>query len=231
MTIDRNKLTEPFPDTAIKQRQGGGNRSLSYVEGHTVIHRLIAATDNTYSFRVLKIDTRDVSTQRGTATLVMATVELEIPGLGARQHIGVQMVNDAGGEDLVKGAITDALKKAATLFGVGLELYGPDYASGELPEASQRASRPSPPLGQDVRPHEPAAPAGAATANFVTPAQIKFAMKLATDAALSDDDMRGVINEMTGKASIKEMTVREASDLISWLKAQVPEPQPALAGV
>jgi recombination DNA repair RAD52 pathway protein len=140
MTVDLNKLTEPFPQTAIKQRQGGGGRALSYVEGHTVIHRLIAATENNYSFRVLAIETRTVQTQRGTATLVTATVELELPGLGARQHIGVQMVNDAGGEDLVKGAITDALKKAATLFGIGLELYGPDYESGEIAAPVQRST-------------------------------------------------------------------------------------------
>ncbi len=47
--------------------------------------------------------------------------------------MGVQKVSERGGEDLVKGAITDAMKKAATLFGVALELYGPDY--GAEPDA------------------------------------------------------------------------------------------------
>ena len=32
-----------------------------------------------------------------------------------------------------KGAVSDALKKAATLFGVGLELYGPDYEAAPDP--------------------------------------------------------------------------------------------------
>jgi hypothetical protein len=44
--------------------------------------------------------------------------------VGTREHMGVQVVNaDSGGEDLWKGAISDALKKAASLFGVGRELY------------------------------------------------------------------------------------------------------------
>ncbi len=117
------KLMQPFPPEAIKTRQGGGNSRLSYVEGHTVIHRLIDATANHFDLRVLNIE------QKGD--LLTALVELTIPGLGSRQHMGVQKVSERGGEDLVKGAITDAMKKAATLFGVGLELYGPDYGADD----------------------------------------------------------------------------------------------------
>lgn len=117
-------LTKPFPTEAIKHRQGGGNRRFSYVEGHTVIRRLIEATGNRFNFRV--VDFRSTPAPNNQ-TLHTATVELCIDGLGCRQHIGVQLVADRAGEDLTKGAVTDGLKKAATLFGVGLELYGPDY--------------------------------------------------------------------------------------------------------
>lgn len=117
------RLMAPFPREAIKQRQGGRGKMLDYVEGHSVIHRLIAATNNQFDLRVLSVD------QKGD--LMTALVELTIPGLGSRQHMGVQKVAPNAGEDLVKGAITDALKKAATLFGVGLELYGPDYEADE----------------------------------------------------------------------------------------------------
>ena len=47
--------------------------------------------------------------------------ELEIPGLGTRQVLGVQALEDGSGEDLIKGAPSDSLKKAASLFGVPLE--------------------------------------------------------------------------------------------------------------
>ena len=66
--------------------------------------------------------------------LSFALVTLSLPGLGSRQHIGVQAVEANSGEDVIaKGAVTDALKKAATLFGVGLELYGPDYEEKPAP--------------------------------------------------------------------------------------------------
>ncbi len=129
--MDIKKLTEPFPREAIRWRWAdkAQTRRLDYIEGHTIIHRLNDATGNQWSFSVDKIDRIPINDQN---MLVMAYVTLEIPGLGRRSHIGVQAVNERGGEDLVKGAVTDALKKAATLFGVGLELYGPDYEAGEM---------------------------------------------------------------------------------------------------
>lgn len=128
---DIDKLTKPFPPGAVKWRWAdrAQTRKLDYVEGHTIIHRLNDATENRWSLTVDKVERFPINENN---ILVMAHVTLEIPGLGRRSHIGVQAVNDRGGEDLVKGAITDALKKAATLFGVGLELYGPDYEAGEV---------------------------------------------------------------------------------------------------
>ncbi len=138
MTVDLDLLTKAFPDNALKQRSGGGGKMLTYVEGHTVIHRLNDATNNQWTFSVDKIERMEIDQSNA---LVMAYVTLEIPDLGRRSHIGVQSVNARGGEDLVKGAVTDALKKAATLFGVGLELYGPDYEAGEVGAAPNLPER------------------------------------------------------------------------------------------
>lgn len=152
-------LMQPFPREAIKQRRGGGGRSLDYIEGHTVIRRLIHATGNEFDIDVLDLTWRD--------DLLLATVQLTIPGLGRRQHIGVQKVSAGGGEDLVKGAVTDAIKKAATLFGVGLELYGPDYDADDDAQHSQphRGGAPSRPVARERtslpsqdRPRQPRAP-------------------------------------------------------------------------
>lgn len=125
MSVNLEILTRPLPNSAIKTRKGGGNKDLRYVEGHTVIHRLNEATGNNWSLSILDISERTL----GKQTLLTARVALTLPGLGSREAIGVQLVSDNGGEDLAKGCITDGLKKAATLFGVGLELYGPDYES------------------------------------------------------------------------------------------------------
>lgn len=138
--VDIDVLYREFPAQAIKERTVGGGRRLSYVEGHSVIHRLNEATGNRWDLVVRAIDVMQI----GTQTVVRAHVALTLPGLGTREHIGVQAVADRSGEDLVKGAVTDALKKASTLFGVGLHLYGPDYESGETALPPAPPSSPSP---------------------------------------------------------------------------------------
>lgn len=116
-------LTQPFPADAVKERTIGGGFRASYVDGITVIRRLNEATGNDWNFSVDRYWIE--------GNLSYALVTLELPGHGSRQHIGVQTINDRSGEDAVaKGAITDGLKKAATLFGVAAELYGPDYEFG-----------------------------------------------------------------------------------------------------
>lgn len=152
------KLGQPFPASALKQRTAGGGKALTYIEGHTCINRLNAATGNHWDFRIVGIESRDVPVSRNGQTrtdlLMMATVELTIPGLGARQHVGVQLVSPGSGEDLVKGCVTDALKKAATLFGVGIELYGPDYGSDDAAplQADGPVARTMPPQAPRMAP-------------------------------------------------------------------------------
>ena len=145
--IDLAALTKDFPREAIQQRTGGGGKKLEYLEGSTIIHRLNDATGNRWDFAVLAFDSMDLGNGN---RLLTARCRLTIPGLGSREHIGVQLVSDRGGEDLLKGAITDSLKKCATLFGVGLQLYGRDYEAGEAPPA-----RSTPLLTTPARPSNP----------------------------------------------------------------------------
>lgn len=136
------KLGQRFSADAIKRRKlnpkDERSRMVEYVEGHSVIHRLIDATDNKFDVKVCNVEHR--------GNLLVAIVEITIPGLGTRQHMGIQQVNERGGEDLAKGVITDAIKKCATLFGVGLELYGEDYEAEDYAPAQARpAARPPQP--------------------------------------------------------------------------------------
>ena len=133
MTVDLERLTREFPPDAIQTRQGGGSKPLRYVAGHTVIRRLNEATDNTWDWHIIKLEWRVVQTQKGPVDELVCYGELSIPGHGTRAGIGVQRLSAGGGEDLAKGASTDALKKAAWLFGVGIELSGPDIeGDGEI---------------------------------------------------------------------------------------------------
>lgn len=140
-----NALSVPFPPHAIKKRQGGGGKMLDYVETHTVIRRLNEATNFNWDFHIKSSEWRN--------DLLMVLGELTIPGMGTRSGYGVQKVNERGGEDLVKGAASDALKKCATLFGVALDLYGPDLEAGEVDTpAPRQQQRPQPtPISQQPR--------------------------------------------------------------------------------
>lgn len=139
MPVNKAALREPFPQSAIKSREVGRGNYADYIEGHTVINRLNAATDNEWDMQVVDFTLTD--------TLAIARVRLTLPGLGSREHIGIQEVRGAGNADLLKGAITDALKKTASLFGVGIELYGDDYeAEGyEESRSTQRPAQSRPP--------------------------------------------------------------------------------------
>lgn len=137
-------LSQPFPDHAIEQRAGAGGRMLDYVATETVIRRLNRIAPN-WSFTITDKVWREFSTndRDGNArhlTNLIVFGEMTIPGLGTRAGMGVQIIEDGrGGEDMVKGAASDCLKKCATLFGVGIDLYGPDLEAGEMPRQRQQA--------------------------------------------------------------------------------------------
>ncbi|MCC6315060.1 MAG: hypothetical protein IT337_13730 [Thermomicrobiales bacterium] len=228
--MDKNvisaKLGEPFPQQALKSRRAGGGKDLTYVEGHTVIHRLNDATGNTWNFSVDKIERTEIDP---TNAVLMAYVTLEIPGLGKRSHIGVQSVNARGGEDLVKGCVTDALKKAATLFGVGLELYGPDYEAGELPEQPNLPPRTRtttqnaiPAQRQDFAAPENRHPQQQAPQSGPQPAttrQLKFIQAIAREHGISDDELNAEVEHLYGR-HLSELDRRDASAYIERLQSR-----------
>lgn len=114
-------LSAPFPANAIEQREGARGRTFDYIATETVIRRLNRVCP-AWDFRITEIREKD--------NLLVIWGELSIPGLGSRAGTGVQLLQ--GGEDMWKGAASDCLKKCATLFGVGIDLYGPDLEAGEL---------------------------------------------------------------------------------------------------
>lgn len=130
--VNTDALVKPFPKAAVRQRRGANGMNLNYLECHTVIRRIIEATGNDFSFRVVGVSFQD--------SLIIATVELEIGG-SKRQQVGSARMNGGNNDDAVKAAISDGLKKAATLFGVGLELYGPDYEAQPIQPAQPVQAR------------------------------------------------------------------------------------------
>lgn len=129
MQDSRTLLARPFRPEVIQSRKIAG-RNVSYVPVAAVIDRLNKACPE-WHFRVVRTEWETMRLNRWNGEVrknepreiqVFTVVgEIEIPGLGARQAIGVQALDDGSGEDLLKGAASDALKKAATLFGVPVD--------------------------------------------------------------------------------------------------------------
>jgi len=128
--MNRELLEKPFEPNQIKQREGNFGRTLEYIEGHSVIQRLNDAFELEWSFEILehkilensnevivlgKLTAGDiVKSQFGSSNITKAKETGNIISLA----------------DDLKSAGTDALKKCATMFGIGLQLYGNGQAKG-----------------------------------------------------------------------------------------------------
>ena len=121
--MNRELLEKPFSPDQIKQREGNFGRMLDYIEGHTIIQRLNDAFDAEWSFRIISHEiVKEVDE-------VLVLGELKAFDI-VKSQFGSSKIKRARetGEiislaDDLKAAATDALKKTATLLGIGLHLY------------------------------------------------------------------------------------------------------------
>lgn len=145
---DRAKkvLNRETPKQYIKQREGGGGVTLDYVEGSYVIRALNEAFNNMWDWEIIdfkiinsvpkKITKEYNKAQRRLVELDEPRYEeqppvahvvgkLTAPGFGSRVGFGSKTIIGGASEQesCFKAAATDALKKAATLFGIALDLY------------------------------------------------------------------------------------------------------------
>lgn len=198
-------LAKPFPPQAIKQRRGSGGRMWDYVPGDLVIRRLNDATGGSWDFRIASMDWRN--------DLVVVVGELTIPGLGTRAGIGVQRVADNSGEDIIKGAQTDSLKKAATQFGVALDLYGPDVEAGEVDD---RAVSQRPAARQD----SPQKPTNAPGRNKASDRQLEMIRERWGALRLDPMQMNGQCRKWYGQ-QLELLTRDNAEDMIRRLDRKI----------
>ena len=144
-------LTRPFDPAQIKQREGRKGKMLDYLECHTIITRLNEAFNGAWSFEVV-----DYKSMEGE---VIVHGKLSAGGQ-VKQQFGSNAIDrfatgeNAGkpvsiGDDL-KAAASDALKKCATLFGIGLELY---EKKGQAQRPAQQRPTPQADQGSGSRPH------------------------------------------------------------------------------
>jgi hypothetical protein len=128
--MNREILEQPFGPEQIKQREGNFGKKLDYIEGHAVIQRLNDAFDGDWSFTITHHEILKETDE------VIVIGQLNAGGIVKSQFGSSRITRARETGDIIsladdlKAAATDALKKAATLLGVGLHLYRNERPQG-----------------------------------------------------------------------------------------------------
>lgn len=143
-----SKLLDTKLNPAWIEQRKQGSATLSYIGGHIVIRLLNKAFNGAWSFEILEeelieslpkprvewVNKKRVHVQDDKGNYlydpqppyVRVKGRMTVPGMGVKEQYGTKVL--IGGateqEHASKAAATDALKKCASLYGVGLELYG-----------------------------------------------------------------------------------------------------------
>ena len=119
--MNRQLLEQAFSEDQVKYRDGNFGQTLAYVPGHTVIERLNQAFEGLWSFEITahEIHQDEVIVIGRLSAEGITKTQFGSSRITKARETG-QMVSLA---DDLKAATTDALKKCATLLGVGLHLY------------------------------------------------------------------------------------------------------------
>lgn len=192
--MKRETLEKPFEEKLIKTRRGHTGKQLSYVEGHEYIRRLNEAFDGQWSFEIKDYQIHDSS------VVVMGRL---IAGEVVKEAFGGSSVvrdRETGGPlnlaDDLKAAATDALKKASSLLGLGLHMYGDDADDEVEPDRMRSTSR--------------------STANL-TDRQLKAIMAIGQALGWTPDSLRQHCVDAFGVPP-EELTKADASTFISELQ-------------
>jgi len=209
----RSTLTEAFPDAAIKTRRGGHGKELRYLETWRIVDRLNVALEHDWSFRILE--------WKVVESEVVVHGELEAGGVikHAFGSSAVTRSRDSGevvsiGDD-VKSAASDALKKSATLLGIGLELYagkGEQATTAKTPAKASRRSRNAGNGGVQDPPQGPTPSNG----SRITERQLQAVLSLAESRGGGAVTVRTQVLDEFG-VPLEQLDRRQASQVISAL--------------
>ena len=199
--MNKDILRRPFPPELVKQREGQNGKMLSYLETHAVIERLNERCD-AWSFEVVQHTVYKVEVVVVGKLTADGVIKMAFGGSAITFNNAGKVVSLA---DDLKAAASDALKKCASLLGVGLELYAKKSAAGRAPAPRNDSTARAP-----ARPAE-------GRADAATEKQIAAIEGVCRRKRVSRDDLAGLISQRTGKYQLNELTRREASSLLSEL--------------
>ena len=173
-----HELKKPFPETAIRWRIGARNKDktsglpLAYIDARDVMDRL------DFIFGIDGWEDSYIETASGR---VICTLMVKINDVWVTRSDGA---GDTGTEG-EKGAISDALKRAAVKFGIGRYLYG---LGGQWVDLDQKGKFKPPALPQWATPNG---------YGRITPSEKKDVYEQ-SNACLADGDEHGLIEIWNG---------------------------------
>lgn len=194
----RRVLETPFPDEKIRTRKGSFGKELAYAEVHNYIARLNEAFAGDWSFDVIEYRIMD------SEVVVLGKLNAGEVSKAAFGSSSITTARDSGervsiGDDL-KAAASDALKKAGSLLGLGLHLYGMGNR-----DASHSETVPF-----------PARAGTAGNGDTLTSRQHGAIVALALKAGYSEAELKTRILDRFG-APLEKLDRRTASEVISQL--------------
>jgi hypothetical protein len=207
--LSRAALEKPFPEELIKTRKGAFGRDLSFVEAVHYIRRLNDSFELGWSWTIVSHEVN------GSEVIVHGVLEAEGQAKHAFGGSGIT-TNKTTGEvisisDDMKAAATDALKKACSLFGIGLEMYA--GATGDVDQGAGGNREPASEKGK--------ASGGGPTdeRNRLTAKQLRAIFAIGHLRRMTDGEIRQTSVKTFGCAP-EYLSRSDASTYIDQLKAE-----------
>jgi hypothetical protein len=198
--MDTQIIEQEFDKSLIKTRKGRSGNRLSYIETPEYIKRLNLAFDYNWSFQIEE--------ERVESGFIVVRGRLTAEGVSKSQYGTSQITlsKDTGevvaiGDDY-KAAGSDALKKCASLFGIGLHLYNGSNGAGKTNGKGMNK------------------PSGNKGNGNVTKAQLSKIKSLRTGLGMSSDDVLDLIERMYNTRDPKGINKEMATAVISVLEKQ-----------
>ena len=224
-------LLQRTPKHEIKMRQGRGGLQFAYVEHGYVTERLNMVFGFNWDFEIIdkQILEDEVIVE---AKLTVRTpkgqtiVKTQFGGADIKRHAsGPKMGRPLSIADDYKAAGSDALKKCASLLGIGLDLYGRDRMDDDLPRL---AEEPPP-----VRVPEPVkrdttniTPLNAPSAGLCSPSQVQEIGRLVRKCGMIPSELCATL----GVTHLSELTEARAERVIKRLHQRASEESSGRAG-
>jgi hypothetical protein len=220
--MNRALLEKPFEPSQIKQRQGNFGHILDYVEGHVVTSRLNDAFEGNWTFEIVKYRIlKDTDEVLVLGKLIAENVtKMAFGSKEITRNKDTKTIISVG--DDLKSASTDALKKAASLLGVGLYLYAEFRSNGTEGKNPKDPDNGNP--GGETKSQAAGGatqrPSGKTDGNGtrLTNKQLGMIFALGKSKGLQSKDIKDKALD-TFKKNLNFLTKEEASTLINALQA------------